>query len=281
MDKIFGGENVYASTAPFFWSWGHIAFVAVAVIAIVLICYFGRKISHKTFRWVLLIFSIFLIISDFSVEMWQYKVHGYYDFYEYLPLHICSIVKYTMLLACFTKGKAQRCFIAYFATFGLIGGFMNFILPGVLRYYPIWHFRTFTSLFNHSIMVLIGVWSYTSGFFRPKLKDILYACIPFVVWSIPALIFNFVFDWDYMFFNGKYMVFAIVMKAVTKPVFVVLMYILYFLIPTAFTMPFYIYDRMHPSPNVDTSTLKVDTPNIVNNKEIDAPIKDTSKGSKE
>lgn len=161
---------------------------------------------------------ITLFVIDVVKTIWNLVVYKTYDWYEDLPLQICSIYKYVIILSVWGKGGVKRSADGYLFTFGVIGGLANFFLPGVLRYYPVYQFRTFISLFAHYLMVLVGVWAWFSKQYRPKFIDSVYAYIPLAILSVVAIPLNFIFNWDYVFYNGYYSLFAVISGAMPKAV---------------------------------------------------------------
>ena len=229
---------------PYFWSLGHLIFIAVGTIAIALICYFGRHISKEKFRLCLLLNGIFIFMIDIGIIIWQVTANGFFDLYEDLPIHLCAVMKFVFIALYFVKNdKVKRALYPFLFALGTIGGLANFFLPGVLEYYPVWAFRTLASLTTHWTMVLYGVWSYVSGFYRPEPKDILYGMIPLTLLSALCIPLNYAYGWDYMFYAGKYQVFNLVASAVPDVVYIMILYSLYVLVLVAFIIPVWLINK--------------------------------------
>lgn len=234
---FFGTRSDFSG--PYFWGVGHIIFMVVGTILIGLICYFGRDIPKKKFKLLLFINGLSMLVVDVGIIIWQVVANGYFDLYEDLPIHLCAVMKFLYIAVFFVRNeKVERMLYTFMFTLGIVGGLANFFLPGVLEYYPVWAFRTMASLYTHWTMVLYGVWAYVCKYYVPKYSDILYGMVPLTILTAICLPLNHFYDWDYMFYEGKYQVFNIVASSMPHALYIIVLYTVYVAAIAAFVVPY-------------------------------------------
>lgn len=222
---------------------GQFVFLGVAILAIILISIFLRKISHKKIDIFLKVLAIVIPI----LEVTKIAIESYYDikgghgfnFSGLLPLYTCSLFIYTLPVAAFAKGKAKECSLAFLTTLGIFAGLTNFVMAPILQTYPFFNFHTFVSLNFHFWMVFTGIFLIATKYYVPKWMDILKGMIPLVILSFIAIPVDYAlsahYPWsvDYMLFysgNGAPLLPDIANALASKglrPVFTCLIYIMY------------------------------------------------------
>ena len=184
---------------------GQFIFLGIAILAIILLCIFLRKINHKKIDILLKILAIIiplLEITKICVETYFDVEHGH-GFNEggLLPLYTCSLFIYTLPIAAFGSGKAKECCLAFITTLGIFAGLTNFVMAPILQNYPFFNFHTFVSLNFHFWMVFTGVFLISTKYYVPNWWDILKGFAPAAILSIFVIPMDYICDWDYMLYN--------------------------------------------------------------------------------
>lgn len=117
------------------YGWFHIMFMLIVIATTVLLCKFFRNSSDKTFRKIILIGWIIIVVLeiykqlifsfeyDNGVSTWDFS---WYSF----PFQLCSTPIYALPFIVFLKdGKVRNAFISYTATFALFGGVAVMFYP--------------------------------------------------------------------------------------------------------------------------------------------------------
>lgn len=175
---------------------GHIIFMVLALISVIVLTYVFRKTSKDTMTRFLKVLSVVIIILEIIKIVWE----SYWDLHQgknfnwdgLLPLYTCSLFMFVLPFAAWGKGKVRRCSLAFLTTIGILGGLVNFFLPPILNYYPFFAYATFVSLNYHYLMVLTGLLILSTGYYIPKWKDALYGFIIIVIFSIIVIPVNFI-----------------------------------------------------------------------------------------
>ena len=188
-----------------YMSIGQFVFLFIAILAIILISVFLRKIEHKKidkFLKVLAIIIPVLEVTKIIVESYfDIKYHGSFNFSGLLPLYTCSLFIYTLPLAAFAKGKVKECCLAFLTTISIFAGMTNFIMAAILLTYPFFNFHTFVSLNFHFWMVFVGVFLISTKYYVPKWKDVIKGFIPVACLSLIVIPIDYIFKWDYMMYR--------------------------------------------------------------------------------
>ena len=224
---------------------GQFIFLGLATITIILLSIFLRKTSHKKIDIFLKVLAIVIPILEITKIVVETigdigAGHGF-NWTGLLPLYTCSLFIYTLPLAAFGKNKVKQVGLSFLTTLGIFAGLTNFIMAPILNTYPFFNYHTFTSLNFHFWMVFTGIFLITTKYYVPKWKDILIGQIPLVALSLIAIPLNYYLKCDYMLFYGGYgapllpdlanfLANIKVLGISLRPVFTLLIYILYILI---------------------------------------------------
>ena len=181
------------------------AYMIFCFVAIPVLVYLLRKTSHRRmtvfFRY-LAVLMILLEITKVSWESyWDVATGRGFNFGGILPLDTCSLFLFTLPFAGFGSGKVKECATAWLATLGLAGGLSNVLFIQALKWYPILSFGAFFSMFYHFMMVFVALWIVASGYLKFSFRHTLYAFLPHVVFSVPVIILDYIFGWDYMLYR--------------------------------------------------------------------------------
>ena len=185
------------------WSSAHIIFIILAVLSIILLCYFFRNIKAKSVEKYLKIISIIMpileVIKITWETYWDLKLGHGFNITGLLPLYTCSMFIYVLPFAGFGKGKVKECALAFLTTLGVFAGLTNFFIPPIFNTYPFFSYASFMSLNYHYLMVFTGVFLVATRYYVPNFKSILKGFMPVLLFSLVVIPFDYI-----MFYNGEY-----------------------------------------------------------------------------
>ncbi len=185
------------------WSTEHIVFIILAVLAIILLCYFLRNIKGKSVDKYLKILAIIMpaleIIKITWETYWDIKLGHGFNITGLLPLYTCSMFIYVLPFAGWGKGKVKECALAFLTTLSVFAGLTNFFIPPIFNTYPFFSYASFMSLNYHFLMVFTGFFLVATRYYVPNFKSILKGFIPLLIFSAIVIPFDYI-----MFYNGHY-----------------------------------------------------------------------------
>ena len=203
---IIDGERYHGQD---YFSLTHIIFMVLATIAIVLLCVFLRKASHKKIDIYLKVLSIFIPLLEVIKISWEtyfdIKLGHGFNYSGLIPIYTCSMFIYVLPFVAFGKGKVKEYATAWLGTICIFAGFTNFYLTQILHDYPFWTFATFQSVTYHFLMSFTGIFLVVTGYFKPKWKDIIKGYIPILIFSIPIIPINYYLN--SLGYNADYMLY--------------------------------------------------------------------------
>ena len=172
----------------------HLTFMALIIAASVLLCVFFRDARDKTYRRIVLIAWILIVVLelykqlvytvsyDGSAYVLDYRWHAF-------PYQLCSTPLYIMPFAALLKdGRVRDAMMVYLATFSFFGGLAVILYPGDILE-PMLGI-CIQSLIHHGVQVAIGI--YTAAYLRRRydFKLLLHAFPVFAVLVTIALAMN-------------------------------------------------------------------------------------------
>lgn len=223
--NFFKGPASFSANKPYIFNTAHIIFIVFTIISIPLLAYFLRKTDHKKIKKYLIIYWITATVLEVFKIAWETVQIGRMNWGGLLPLYLCSIPLYIMPLAIWGKGKVKHSVLAFISTFAIIGGIANTVMPTILNDYPLFtSFAGTHSMVFHYFMIFTGVFLWTSGYYKPKVSDIFWAWLPLAIFSVPVIILNYTFGWDYMFYSGGFFPFSVLSNLMPKPVWTIFLF---------------------------------------------------------
>lgn len=234
----------------FLFGTGHIIFIVFAVLTLPLLAWLSRKLGEKKYRIILTV----LFVAATVLEVIKIALEGYQDIkygggkFNYgglLPLYLCSMFMYVMPFAIWGKGRVKQCACSFLATFGIIGALANLVYPQILNGYPVWSFAGLHSMLYHYTMMYVGISFWVTGYYKPQIKDIFHSYIPLAIFSVPVIIIDYVFKFDYMFYRGDFFPFSILAQHMPDPVWTAVLLVGYLAVNALlFYLPYYIVTRV-------------------------------------
>ena len=177
----------------------YMIFTIVSIIALLILLRRTSKKGMERYNKVLACLMPVLEITKVTWESWWDVTSGRgFNWGGLLPLYTCSLFIYCMLFVGFGKGKIKEYCAFWVAVYGFVGGFSNVLFIRGLNWYPFWTFGAFYSMFFHYIMVFTAWFYVITGYVKFRWNDILKAFAVNTAFSVPVIVLNSVFDWDYM-----------------------------------------------------------------------------------
>ncbi len=179
---------------PTSYGWFHILFILIAISVTVLLCVFFKDAKDKTFRRIMLISWLTMVILEIYKQLnysisfpdgvftWDYQWYAF-------PYQFCSTPLYILPFLAFMKeGKFRDFFEAYISTFSLFAGLVVFIYPNDVFIKTIG--INIQTMVHHGLQIVLGV--YCAVYNRKKLnfKYFLKAIPVFMVLLVIAVILN-------------------------------------------------------------------------------------------
>ena len=211
MREFFGlhlnedGEYSFLREAEGAWSWQHITFVSLLLIAMTLLAiYLGFKnknkdleVKNKVLIWCAFLIDGFEIIKIIVLCIrTQNPMHWLYV----LPLFLCSIQLIAIPMAAFCKGRVKEACLDFVLTFGILGAVFGTI-GATQNYasYPVLSMDNVFSGITHSISGFASLYIGFAGMISLKKKN-LPICLGILGgFSVLAYIANIILDYNYMF----------------------------------------------------------------------------------
>ncbi len=181
-------------TEPTIYGWFHLMFVAITILATVLLYKFCKNPKEKTVRKIILVFSLLSIFLEIYKQInftFCYDgnvISADYQWYAF-PFQFCSTPMYVGLLAALIKNeKIHKALCNYLATFSLFGGLCVMVYPEQVFIDTIG--INIQTMVCHGAMVALGIYLLCSGYIELKHKTILPAIAVFAVIIVSAIAMN-------------------------------------------------------------------------------------------
>ena len=199
------GEYVFLREAEGAWSWQHLTFVSLILLAMVgLAIFFGMRNRNKDEiqKNKVLIVSAILIDSFEIIKIivlcirCKDAMHWLYV----LPLFLCSIQLIAIPMAAFCKGRVKEACLDFVLTFGILGAVFGTV-GAAQNYgsYPVLSMDNVFSGITHSISGFASLYIGISGMISLKKKN-LPICLGILgSFSVLAYVANVILDYNYMF----------------------------------------------------------------------------------
>ena len=245
MREFFGlsldenGEYVFLREAEGAWSWQHLTFVSLILLAMVgLAIFFGMRNKNKDEiqKNKVLIVSAILIDSFEIIKIivlcirCKDAMHWLYV----LPLFLCSIQLIAIPMAAFCKGRIKEACLDFVLTFGILGAVFGTV-GAAQNYgsYPVLSLDNVFSGITPSISGFASLYIGISGMISLKKKN-LPICLGILGgFSVLAYVANVILDYNYMFLmyhdGTPYLYFYNLVNGnrVLYPLMVMLLFVLY------------------------------------------------------
>lgn len=232
MNRLLAGFFEYMPQGEFkMLNLAHILIIVFGILAILVACFFLRKLESKKVKIILLVCAIIGLVIDPIYWIWELCATGTLHWEQSLPLYFCSLFYMTLAVGVFCKRERvkQVCF-GYLASFNVFAGLMGLILNNNLNNYPVFSFVGIRTLVFHLLMLFVSALIWFTRYYKPKFSDIFTFMIPLGIMFIPALIVDKIWGFDYCYLNGGKGIAIIenVSGAMPNVVYIILLYLLIF-----------------------------------------------------
>lgn len=175
---------------------GHIIWLAATVLAAIVGSNIYIKQKERNKEIIKKIFAITLLLSEIIKDVVVLIIGA--PMIDYLPLHLCSFAIFGLMFDAFgIKRKITTQMIA----FGFFPGAVAALLFCNWTCYPFMNFMCIHSFTFHAWIVIYFVMLYRAGEIRPEYKGIWNTTKVLIVVAVPVVIFNRIFDTNYLFLN--------------------------------------------------------------------------------
>lgn len=217
----------------------HILSALVCFIIIGLCCYKLKDIGKNKVIKFIRILSIIVTILEI-VKIGYNFYYGYFELTNWLPFAFCSLFIYALWISGYSKGKIRDIGFSFLICGCIVCGTAFIIMPSTsLTLHPLFHYLCIYSLLFHSLMVIVGVISYTNGLLTFNKKTFNYYAIFCGVCMVIALILNFSFGENLMFLNDPYNIPIPLLKIISEnilPLYILIISSVYIFAPYFISM---------------------------------------------
>ena len=183
----------------------------ITLLFISLAIYFGLKYKDKDLKSKLKPIKVAAIIHFATQFLWLIitLIRTRHDntywleiFRVVLPLFMCDIQLIAIPIAAWGKGKAQQVSFDLCVVLGILTAFMGaWFNAGTFGSNQIWCFFTIHNYINHCVPGFVSIYLILVKLYSMRFKDIWLTIVVLCVFAALALIFDYAFDYNYMFFK--------------------------------------------------------------------------------
>ena len=134
------------------------------------------------------------------------KGDGYFHeiFRDVLPLFMCDIQLFAIPFAAWGKGKVQKIAFDLCVILGILTAFMGaWFNAGTFGNNQIWCFFSIHNYLNHCIPGFVSLYLIFAKLYSMRIKDIWISIAVLCTFAALALIVDYAFDYNYMFFKSS------------------------------------------------------------------------------
>ena len=146
---------------PTNYGWFHLMFVGIVIVATVLLCRFFKDCDDKTFRKIVLIgWLVMVILEIYKQVIYTFEYDGTtvtwdYQWYAF-PYQLCSTPLYVLPFIVFMKdGKVRDAMLSYISTFSFFGGVAVFFYPNDVFISTIG--INIQTMIHHGLQIVFGI----------------------------------------------------------------------------------------------------------------------------
>lgn len=180
---------------PTWFGWYHLMWLAIMIVACVVIYIFRHKINKRAVNIILLVVGVALIllettkqierslaVTDANTLEWHYPPSDF-------PFQFCSTPMYAMILAgLIRKGKVYNALMCYLGTYALFAGALVMSYPVGVYVHSI--FINVHTMIWHSSMFAVGFMVLATRSIDLNVKSVLKATIVFAIMLVMAILMN-------------------------------------------------------------------------------------------
>ena len=203
--REFFGFGGYQRTPEGAYSWQHLTFVTLFMVAMVTTAVLlGRRNKNRSEKEknLVLIWAAILIdaFEIFKIVIMCVRGNDPMGWITELPLFLCSIQLITIPLAAFSKGRIKEAALDFVFIFGILGAVLG-TYGAAQNYgaYPVLSFDNTVSAITHSISGFASLYIVISGMESMKKKNIPITFAILLSFCVMAYTANVLIPYNYMF----------------------------------------------------------------------------------
>lgn len=203
--REFFGFGGYQRTPEGAYSWQHLTFVTLFMVAMVTTAVLlGRRNKNRSEKEknLVLIWAAILIdaFEIFKIIITCVRGNDPMGWITELPLFLCSIQLITIPLAAFSKGRIKEAALDFVFIFGILGAVLG-TYGAAQNYacYPVLSFDNAVSAITHSISGFSSLYIVISGMDSMKKKNIPITFAILLSFCVAAYTANVLIPYNYMF----------------------------------------------------------------------------------
>ena len=196
----FTTNDLLKRDGPFTFAVDYIVWYVVVAILVCIGIYFLIKYkTEKRIKAVLIVLWAINVALDIVKII--VNIRRGFSIGGHLPLYVCSLFMYVMPVAIWGKGIFKHVASAYVCTIGVFGAIGNYVVPSVIESYSLFSFFGFHTTLYHTVLWVTPLVLLCTGYFRFNFKEFGWQILSFVIVTFPVVIFNYIADTNYMYFN--------------------------------------------------------------------------------
>lgn len=179
---------------PTWFGWYHLMWLAIMIVACILIFIFRKKINKRSVNIILLVAGIVLAVLEAIKQLQKgYTVSDTGLIWHYppadFPFQFCSTPMYLLILAgLLRKGKIYDALMGYLSSYSLFAGALVMIYP--LGVFVDNTFINIHTMIWHSGLFIMGFLILSTRSVDINIKSVLKATIVFAIMLIIAILMN-------------------------------------------------------------------------------------------
>ena len=179
---------------PQMYGWFHLLFLALSIIAGIILCAVFKNANDKTVKRIILTVSLTVIVLEIYKQInYSFTYDGNTILFDYewyaFPFQFCSIPMYAGLLAGIVKkGRVYNSLCAFLATFAVVAGVCVMLYPAQVFISTVG--INIQTMICHGSMISVGIYLLGSGYVRSDHKTLLKAIPVFACAVFIAMIMN-------------------------------------------------------------------------------------------
>ena len=204
---------------------------------------FAKRASQKEEKITRRILA-FSLVFLYSAECALSIILGYYEFYEFFPMHLCSIMVILAPIALLSKKQIVFELVYLYGTFA---AFCAILFPAlfVQEYYDL---RISLFMVKHGFIVIAPLYMIFVNGFRPSFNGVLKSiviAISFCILVVLPLDFIFDFNYFYLIHGPSGTPLATIESALGYGGYAAVLCALAVFVPLILYLPFYITNKLH------------------------------------
>ncbi|MBQ7991396.1 MAG: YwaF family protein [Solobacterium sp.] len=181
------------------FTWSHFLWIAASVLFVTCFVFFYRQADPQGKLFMLRLTGVLLIVIDI-IKMILIRFSDV-DFYEYLPLELCSFAAYSTVCDSFWTGNTF--FPQMLVTLFLPAAIMAVLFPTTSDL-PAWNFYSIHQFLYHDLIIAYVAARFICGEILLTYPGVWLSIFKIIILAAVMFIIDTVFDRNFMFLRGTY-----------------------------------------------------------------------------